>query len=191
MFHADLAAMKTRSDILQSAVQLTSSTRSRERVASSVAVQQSPFLCNLWAAPALGCIPGSVRLALGYQSCGHCCSGDYGVYYCRLVKSGVYTAHYDSLHAERYTAASKKAIPWQALRVPGGWGSQIFRQSAHEGGKVVSPTHQPPLPPRKYSWYSFLLEAESTPGPQCDRTDYVNEKFQWHHRESNPRRSGL
>jgi len=22
--------------------------------------------------------------------------------------------------------------------------------------------------------------------PQCGRTDYVNEKFQWHHRESNP-----
>jgi hypothetical protein len=24
--------------------------------------------------------------------------------------------------------------------------------------------HRPPLPPMKYSWYSFLLEAESTPG---------------------------
>jgi hypothetical protein len=41
---------------------------------------------------------------------------------------------------------------WQALRAPGGRGSQVFRQSAHEGGKVVSPNHRPPLPPRKDSW---------------------------------------
>jgi hypothetical protein len=39
------------------------------------------------------------------------------------------------------------------------------RQMAHEGVKIVNHNYRPPLLPRKYSWYSFLLEAESTPGP--------------------------
>jgi hypothetical protein len=48
-----------------------------------------------------------------------------------------------------------------------------------------------PYLPRKYSWYSFLLEAELTPVLQCGREDYVNGKFQGHHLESIPRPSGL
>ena len=47
--------------------------------------------------------------------------------------------------------------------------------TAQDGGKVVSFTHRPPLPPGNIPGYSFLLEAESTPEPCCDRKDYVAE----------------
>ena len=47
--------------------------------------------------------------------------------------------------------------PGQAPTFPGVLGSRISRQSVPEGVKVVSPMQQPPLPPRKLSWYSFLL----------------------------------
>jgi hypothetical protein len=49
--------------------------------------------------------------------------------------------------------------------------------TAHDGGKVVSLTHRPPLPPGNAPG-THLLEAESTPGSECDRKDYVNEKLQ-------------
>ena len=62
---------------------------------------------------------------------------------------------------------------------------------AQDGSKVVSLTHRPHFTPRKYSWYSFLLEAESTPGSECDRKDYIHEKYQRHHLESNQRPSDL
>ena len=54
----------------------------------------------------------------------------------------------------------------QEVEVP-----RISRQSTHEGGKVVSPTHRPPLSARRYALYSFMLEAQSTPGPYCCRKD--------------------
>jgi len=61
-----------------------------------------------------------------------------------------------------------KAIPLQAWRGREGSRRLMLPDSRHiapEDGKVVSCTHRPPLPPRKYSWYPFLLEAESIPGP--------------------------
>jgi hypothetical protein len=47
---------------------------------------------------------------------------------------------------------------FQEVKVP------RFHDTAQNSGKVVSLTHGH-LYPRKYSWYSFVLEAESTPGP--------------------------
>jgi hypothetical protein len=47
-------------------------------------------------------------------------------------------------------ALKGKAIPLQALTGPEDsrrMRLQILRQSAREGGKVVSPTHRPPWPP--------------------------------------------
>jgi hypothetical protein len=37
-----------------------------------------------------------------------------------------------------------------------------------------------------YPRYSFLFEAELTPGPQCSWKDQVNCKLKWPHQESNP-----
>lgn len=62
-----------------------------------------------------------------------------------------------------------KAIPHTGLlhsqKVPEGSDAQISRQSAKEDGKVVRFTHRSPLPYRKYSWYSFMLQGESNPEP--------------------------
>jgi len=41
--------------------------------------------------------------------------------------------------------------------------TRISRQSALEGRKVASLTHQPPLPSRRYPWYLFPLETQSNP----------------------------
>ena len=61
-----------------------------------------------------------------------------------------------------------KAVPLQAENSP-----EVSRKvrfpdfttMAQDGDKVVSITHRQPLPPGNAPRYSFMLEAESTPGP--------------------------
>jgi hypothetical protein len=43
-----------------------------------------------------------------------------------------------------------------------------------DSSKIVSLTRRPLFTPQEDSWYSFLLEAESTPGPVCGWKYYVN-----------------
>jgi hypothetical protein len=61
-----------------------------------------------------------------------------------------------------------KVIPVQAvetLRVAWGWGSHIFRHSVHRLRQGCQPYGPETCYSQEASWYSFLLEAESTPGP--------------------------
>ena len=71
-----------------------------------------------------------------------------------------------------------KAVPLQARRDPEvsrKLGFPYFVTTAQDGGRL-SALRTGRLYPRKYSWYSFLLEAESTPGPYCDRKDFMSMK---------------
>jgi len=62
-----------------------------------------------------------------------------------------------------------------AQRVPGGLRLSDFMTSAQDGGRL-SALRTGRLYPNKCSWYSFLLEAEPTPGPYCDRKDFMSAK---------------
>jgi len=61
-----------------------------------------------------------------------------------------------------------KSVPLQTWTSPEGSRKLRFPDFvtvAQDGGKVASLTAPAAFTPRKYSWYSFLFEAESTPGP--------------------------
>jgi hypothetical protein len=50
---------------------------------------------------------------------------------------------------------------WETSRFP-----HFLNNRLTDGGEVVNLTRQPPFTPQADFWYSFLLEAGSTPGPK-------------------------
>jgi hypothetical protein len=87
------------------------------------------------------------------------------------IRSPDRPARNQSLYRLRYLvlghSVKGKAVPLQDWSGPEGSRKLKFLDfmtTAQDGCKFVRPMHRPHLPPRKYSWYSFLLEAESTPG---------------------------
>jgi hypothetical protein len=78
-----------------------------------------------------------------------------------------------------FSPLSSYFLPFKVIPVTGRggpWGCERLRlpnlldNRLTDGGKVVSLTRWPPFtppppPPKEDSWYCFLLEAESTPGP--------------------------
>ena len=67
------------------------------------------------------------------------------------------------------TSVTEKSNPWTGPEFSGRLRLPDFRQSGREFGKVVSPTNWLLLYPRKYCWYLFLFEAESTSGYNATR----------------------
>jgi len=71
------------------------------------------------------------------------------------------------IYAGNLALLEGKAVPLKAWSGPEGSRKlrvTDFMTTAEDGGKIVSLTHRPPLPPGNAP-FSFLLEAESTPGP--------------------------
>jgi hypothetical protein len=68
-----------------------------------------------------------------------------------------------------YCNVKGKAIPVTGRKGPQGCKTSRFPHFLDnrlmDGNEVVSPTRRPSFTPQKDSWYSFLLEAELTPGP--------------------------
>ena len=71
-----------------------------------------------------------------------------------------------------------KGVPLQAWSDPRGSRKLRFLDyvTTAQDCRRLSAVRTGQIYPRKCFWYSFLLEADSTPGPQCDRKDFMSMK---------------
>jgi len=99
---------------------------------------------------------------------------------CSLHKKYHCTALLDWVKIRLFLAFSGcvKAVPLQARKGPEGSRKLRFPDfvTTAQGGGRLSALRTGRLYSRKYSWYSFLLEAKSTPGPWCDRKNFMSIK---------------
>ena len=83
-----------------------------------------------------------------------------------------------SLRATLNVLVNGKAIPLQAWTGPEGSRRlrlPDFKTIGTWRWQGCQPYAPATFTPKKYSWYSFLLEAELTPGQQCCRTECFGE----------------
>ena len=119
----------------------------------------------------------------------HGCKSTFYIYIFCCVGGGLARSPYSRKKVKKVKIKQPHYRPGETLRVPKGSGSQISRQSAHEGGEFVSPTHRSLLPPENipgthFCWRLSRLQSHSAFGR------IVSMKiFHWHQRESNPRPS--
>ena len=79
---------------------------------------------------------------------------------------------FNNVHAERVTGLDR---PW--------WFQKVDAPRFHNNRHMMVVwstlrTFRPcPPPPRKYSWYLFLMEVESIPTTECGQKDYVTWKI--------------
>jgi len=103
-----------------------------------------------------------------YFYCYACVVFSFIVFFCVLYCVNVYLQLPPGLNPMAINKCKRYISPITGSRYPKG--SRKFRfpdyvTLALGGGKFVSLRHRPLFSPRKYTSYSFLLEAKSTPEP--------------------------